>query len=256
ALTEAKRWCAARAVTSSKEDGFSYVPELKAELVDPDAAYVHITANNTIYGTMYREIPQNLPAPLACDMSSIILGKQFDVRDFGLIYAGAQKNMGPAGLTVVIVRRDLIPDDVDSVVPSMLQYKSFADSGSMYNTPPCYSIYIAGLVYEHIEREGGVAEFERRNRKKAELLYDCIDNSDFFGGTALFQDRSIMNVTFTLANAEQTDDFVAFAKARGIIGIKGHRAVGGCRASIYNAMPQSGVEALVECMKEYESKKA
>ena len=252
AFQEGKRWGNAVCLASSEADTYAYIPEVTKDMLSPDAKFLHITGNNTIYGTTYQKLPETGDIPLVCDLSSIILGKEFNVNDFGLIYAGAQKNMGPAGLTVVIIRKDLISDDLDSTVPTMLRYKIHADADSMYNTPPCYSIYIAGLVYKWVKEMGGVAEMEKRNVKKAALLYDYLDSTDFYVGAAQKEYRSIMNVTFTLAQKELTDDFIAMAKNRGLINIKGHRSVGGCRASIYNAMPYEGVEALVQCMKDFE----
>ncbi len=252
AWQEAKRWGNAVAVTSSEGDSFSHIPDITPDMLSKDAKYLHITGNNTIYGTVYNRLPDTGGVPLVCDLSSTILGKQFNVRDFALLYAGAQKNMGPAGLTVVIVKKELLEREPDDVVPTMLRYKVHADAGSMYNTPPCYSIYIAGLVFDWVERMGGVAEMERRNIEKASLLYDCIDSSSLFVGAAKKKDRSIMNVTFTLAQSELTPLFLEMAKGRGLINLKGHRSVGGCRASVYNGMPREGVEELVRCMRDFE----
>ncbi|MDO4566195.1 MAG: 3-phosphoserine/phosphohydroxythreonine transaminase [Oscillospiraceae bacterium] len=256
AYEEGLRWCEANIAASTKEDSYKGVPELSAASLSEGSKYLHLTANNTIYGTMYPEIPKGLPAPLVCDMSSIILGREYDIKDFALIYAGAQKNLGPAGLTIVIIRRDMIRDDLEDSIPTMLRYRTFEKSGSMYNTPPCFSIYVAGLVFEWVESEGGVKEMERRNREKAALLYETIDASSLFAGTAASASRSIMNVCFTLPGEELTSEFLKFAGERGLCSIKGHRAVGGCRASIYNAMPLEGVKALADCMKEFETKKA
>lgn len=253
AWQEGKRWGNAVAVATSEPDTYKYIPEVTKDMLSKDAKFLHITGNNTIYGTTYQKLPETGDIPLVCDLSSIILGKEFNVNDFGLIYAGAQKNMGPAGLTVVIIRKDLISEDLETDVPTMLRYKIHADNDSMYNTPPCYSIYMAGLVYKWVLEMGGVAEMQKRNEKKAALLYDYIDSTDFYVGAAQKEFRSIMNVTFTLAEKELTDEFIALAKTRGIINIKGHRSVGGCRASIYNAMPYEGVEALVQCMKDFEN---
>ncbi len=255
AWQEGKRWGNAVAVCSSKEDKYAYIPKITKEMLSPDAAYLHITGNNTIFGTMYNELPPVGDTPLVCDLSSIILGREFDVRDFALIYAGAQKNMGPAGLTVVIMKKSLLTDDLDEVVPSMLSYKKMADAGSMYNTPPCFAIYVAGLVFQWVEQTGGVAAMEKRNREKAALLYDALDASDLFKGAAAKEDRSIMNATFTLPDDEQTKAFLALCESRGMINLKGHRSVGGCRASIYNAMPREGVERLVETIRDFEQGK-
>ena len=255
AYEEGLRWCDARAIASSKGDNYKYIPAVTPDLESEGSKFLHITANNTIYGTMYNDIPSGFRAPLVCDMSSIILGREFDVNDFGLIYAGAQKNVGPAGLTIVIIRRDLVRDDLDNMIPSMLRYKTFEKSGSMYNTPPCFAIYVAGLVFEWVEGEGGVAALEKRNREKAALLYDVLDSSSLFTGVADKGSRSIMNVTFTLPSDELTAAFLDYAKGRGLTSIKGHRALGGCRASIYNAMPREGIEALVSCISDFEAGK-
>jgi phosphoserine aminotransferase len=254
AFEEAARWGNAVAVASSADQNFTYIPSIESDVLTPGAKYLHITVNNTIFGTTFHELPLicGSDVTLVGDMSSVITGEVFDVSRFGLIYAGAQKNMGPAGLTVVIIRNDLLDRELDPVVPTMLSYPVMAKTKSMYNTPPCFAIYIAGLVYEWVEKMGGVAEMERINREKAGLLYDAIDNSSLFNNPVQIGDRSIMNVVFTLPDAQMTNDFLKMTKDRGIINIKGHRAVGGFRASIYNAMPRDGVLKLVECMKEFE----
>jgi phosphoserine aminotransferase len=253
AMDEAKRWGNAVAISSSKADTFSYIPKITADMLTPDAKYLHITGNNTIFGTTYNTLPEHGAVPLVADWSSAILGKQIDVRAHDLIYAGAQKNMGPAGLTVVIVRRELVEREVDPVVPIMLRYKPMADNDSMYNTPPCFAIYMAGLMFDWVEKMGGVAAMEARNTEKANLLYDAIDNSKQFKNPVAKEDRSIMNVTFTLPTQADTDAFLDMAKSRGMINLKGHRSVGGCRASIYNGMPREGVEALVRCIHDFEA---
>jgi len=253
ALDEGKRWGNAVAVTSSKADTFSYIPKIAADMLDKDAAFLHITGNNTIFGTTYNTLPETGNIPLVADWSSAILGKEIDVRRHALIYAGAQKNMGPSGMAVVIVRRDLLEREVDPIVPIMLRYKVAADNGSMYNTPPCFAIYMAGLMYEWVEKMGGVKEMERINTNKANMLYNAIEDSAIFNNPVAKEDRSIMNVTFTLPTQEATDAFLNMAKGRGMINLKGHRSVGGCRASIYNGMPTEGVEALVKCMKDFEA---
>ncbi len=252
AFAEGKRWCNAACVASSEAEKYSYIPQISADMVPQQAKFLHITGNNTIFGTMYNNLPQTGSVPLVCDLSSIILGRAFNVRDFALIYAGAQKNMAPAGLTVVILKRSLLENELDDVVPTMLRYKTHADADSMYNTPPCYAIYMAGLVFEWVESTGGVAAMETRNREKAALLYDYLDASAMFSGAARKQDRSIMNVTFTLQDEELTKSFLALCSQRGMISLKGHRSVGGCRASIYNAMPREGVERLVQTMSDFE----
>ena len=254
AYEEGCKWGSARAVASSEDKTFSYIPDLVPEQLTPNAKYLHITVNNTIFGTAFNTLPQTNGIPLVGDMSSVITGKYYDVNNFDLIYAGAQKNMGPSGLTVVIIRNSLLQRAIDPIVPTMLSYKVMADSQSMYNTPPCFAIYIAGLVYDWVLEMGGVLEMEKRNVEKSSLLYDAIDISELFSGTARRQDRSIMNVTFTLPNEELTKDFGKLIEANNLINLKGHRSVGGFRASIYNAMPIEGVQKLVDCMKDFESK--
>ncbi len=253
AYLEAKRWGNAVAVCSGKADNYAHIPNITTDMLSPDAAYLHMTGNNTIFGTMYNELPPVGDTPLVCDLSSIILGREYDVRDFSLLYAGAQKNMGPAGLTIVIVKKALLTDELDEVVPSMLRYKTMADAGSMYNTPPSFSIYVAGLVFDWVEQCGGVAAIEKLNREKAALLYDALDASSVFAGAAHKADRSIMNVTFTLPDEAQTAAFLALCESRGMVNLKGHRVVGGCRASIYNAMPRAGIERLVQTMRDFET---
>lgn len=253
AMEEAARWGNAVQVASSKDKNYSYIPAITPQMLSKDAAYLHITVNNTIFGTTYPELPETGEIPLVGDLSSVILGKQYDVERFGLIYAGAQKNMAPAGLTVVIIKNSLIPEQVDEVVPIMMRYRQMAESKSLYNTPPCYSVYIAGLVYEWVESMGGVAAMEKRNIEKANLLYDAIDNSRLFNAPAEKSSRSIMNVVFTLPDAQMTEDFLKMTKERGMISLKGHRSVGGMRASIYNAMPFEGVQALAECIKAFDA---
>jgi phosphoserine aminotransferase len=254
AYKEAQRFGKAVSVASSKDKTFSYIPALSADMFSADADYVHICLNNTIYGTKFSALPETGNVPLVADMSSCILSEPIDVSKFGLLYAGAQKNMGPAGLTVVIVRKDLIQDfPEDSAVPVMLQYKTHADNGSMYNTPPTYGIYILKLVLEWIESKGGLSAMKAYNEKKAAVLYDFLDNSKLFNATVQGADRSLMNVPFVTGNEALDAEFVKAAKAKGFLNIKGHRSVGGMRASIYNAMPIEGVEQLVEFMKEFEA---
>jgi len=252
AQQEAARWGDAVIVATSKEDNFTYIPKIKASDIPQDAKYLHITGNNTIFGSTFNSLPDHGSTPLVADWSSAILGKEINVTDYDLIYAGAQKNMGPAGLTVVIVKKDILLDPVDSVVPIMLQYKPHIDNGSMYNTPPCWSIYMAGLIFDWVEQQGGVAEMQRRNSLKAEMLYQTIDGSGIFKNPVAKEDRSITNVVFTLPSQELTDKFVAQAKEANIINIKGHKLVGGLRASIYNGMPVEGAEYLVDFMKKFE----
>ncbi len=253
AIAEAKKIGEVIVAASSEDKTFSYIPELTPAMFEGDADYVHITQNNTIYGTKYAALPETGDKPLVADMSSMILSEVTDVTKYGLIYAGAQKNIGPAGVTVVIIRDDLLARSADSL-PSMLSYKVMADNGSMFNTPPTYGIYIAGLVFEHLLANGGVPAMQKRNEEKAALLYDYLDKSSLFKPTAEKKYRSLMNVTFVTGSEEMDKKFVSEAKKRGIVNIKGHRSVGGMRASIYNAMPLEGVKALIDFMKDFESK--
>ena len=252
AYKEAARYGDVVAAASSKDKTFSYIPKLDKSAFRPDADYVHICMNNTIYGTVYHEIPDTGDIPLVADISSCILSKPIDVSKFALLYAGAQKNMAPAGLTVVIVREDFIGNAMD-ITPTMFNYKTHADNDSMFNTPPCYTIYIAKLVLEWIKNEiGGLEKMQEINEKKAAILYDYLDSSKLFKGTVVPEDRSLMNVPFVTGNEELDAKFVKEATAAGFVNIKGHRTVGGMRASIYNAMPVEGVEKLVAFMKEFE----
>ena len=250
AYKEAQKYGDAKAVASSKDANFSFVPNVKREDFRADADYVHICLNNTIYGTKYPEIPDTGDVPLVADLSSCILSEPFDVSKFGVIYAGAQKNMAPAGLTVVIIREDLL-GNARTETPTMLDYKIMADNGSMYNTPPCYCIYVAKLVYEWILELGGLSEMKKRNEKKAALLYEYLDGQSYYAAPVEKASRSMMNVTFMTGDAELDKKFCAQAAERGLVNLKGHRSVGGMRASIYNAMPYEGVEALVQFMKEF-----
>jgi len=253
AFDEAKRFGVAKAVASSKDKTFSYIPKLDKKDFTPDADYFHICINNTIFGTRWTEFPDTGKVPLVGDMSSSILSEPIDVSKFGIIYAGAQKNMGPAGLTVVIVRKDLIPDFGDSNVPTMLRYKTHADAGSMFNTPPTYGIYILKLVLEWVKGKGGLSAMKKLNEEKAAVLYNALDESKLFNATVQGKDRSLMNVPFVTGNADLDAEFIADAKKAGIINIKGYKTVGGMRASIYNAMPIEGVKALVDFMKKFEA---
>lgn len=253
AYKEAKRFGIANEVASSKDKTFSYIPKLDSSKFDKDADYFHICLNNTIYGTKFPVLPETGNVPLVADMSSCILSEPVDVSKFGLIYAGAQKNMGPAGLTVVIIREDLVREfPEDSKVPTMLQYKTHVDNGSMFNTPPTYAIYILGLVLEWLKDKGGLQAMKEINEKKAKVIYDFLDNSKMFKATVQGEDRSLMNIPFITGNEELDAKFVAEAKKQGFVNIKGHRSVGGMRASIYNAMPIEGCEALVKFMAEFE----
>ncbi len=254
AIKAAKTFCNVNVAASAEDKSFTYAPEQSGWKLTKDAAYVHYTANETIGGVEFNWIPETGDVPLVCDMSSNILSRPVDVSKFGLIYAGAQKNIGPAGLTIVIVRDDLVGKAVPTP-PAMLDYKTHADAESMYNTPPTYGIYIAGLVFQLLKRTGGVAAAEQRNVAKANLLYDYLETTDFYRNPVAKSDRSRMNVPFTLKDAALDEEFLKGAKAKGMVQLKGHRSVGGMRASIYNAMPIEGVQALVEYMKEFAASK-
>lgn len=253
AAKEAARYGKVNIVASSEDRTFSYIPDLDPSTFDPEASYFHITANNTIYGTRYTKLPETGNVPLVADMSSNILSEEYDVSKFGLIYAGAQKNMGPAGVTVVIIREDLIGKALD-ITPTMFDYKTHADNGSMFNTPPTYAIYICKMVYEWLKQMGGVAAMEKINVEKAKILYDFLDESRMFTGTVTKKDRSLMNVPFVTGNEELDAAFIKEAASKGLVNLKGHRSVGGMRASIYNAMPVEGVKDLVEFMKDFEAR--
>ncbi len=256
AYKEAARYGEAHAVASSEDKTFSYIPKLDPATFTPDADYFHICMNNTIYGTVYHELPETGDVPLVADISSCILSRPIDVSKFGMLYAGAQKNMAPAGVTVVIIREDLIGKAMD-ITPTMFNYQIHADNGSMFNTPPCYTIYIMKLVLEWVKNEiGGLDKMLEINEKKAAILYDFLDNSKMFRGTVVPEDRSLMNVPFVTGDEELDAKFVKEATAAGFVNIKGHRSVGGMRASIYNAMPVEGVEALVAFMKKFEEENA
>ena len=256
AYKEAARYGKARAVASSEDKTFSYIPKVAKEDLDPEADYVHICMNNTIYGTVYHDLPDTGDVPLVADISSCILSKPIDVSKFGILYAGAQKNMAPSGVTVVIIREDLIGKAMD-ITPTMFNYQTHADNGSMFNTPPCYTIYVMKLVLEWIKNEvGGLEQMQAINEKKAAMLYDFLDNSKLFKGTVVPEDRSLMNVPFVTGNEELDAKFVKESTAAGFVNLKGHRSVGGMRASIYNAMPVEGVEALVAFMQKFEEENA
>ena len=251
AYKEAARYGAARAIASSEDKTFSYIPKITPDMIDPEADYVHICMNNTIYGTKWHNLPECGNVPLVADISSCILSEPIDVSKFGLLYAGAQKNVAPAGLTIVIVRNDLLGNAMD-ITPTMLNYVTHSENGSMFNTPPCYTIYIAGLVFKWIKSIGGLEKMREINENKAKILYDFLDSSALFKGTVVPEDRSLMNVPFVTGNEELDAKFVKAAKEAGFVNIKGHRSVGGMRASIYNAMPTEGVVKLVEFMREFE----
>lgn len=255
AIAEAKKYCTVNVVASTEEGNFTRAPSQNELKLNPDAAYVHYTPNETIGGVEFDYIPDTGDVPLVADMSSTILSRPIDVSRFGLIYAGAQKNIGPAGITVVIVREDLI-GDVDERAPSLFNYASQADNGSMQNTPPTYSWYLAGLVFEWLKEQGGVSAMEKHNQEKADTLYRYIDQSDFYNNPVDVNSRSWMNVPFTLKDAELDAAFLAGASENGLLALKGHRSVGGMRASIYNAMSKEGVNALIDYMKAFEAKHA
>lgn len=252
ALVEAEKYGRVNVVASSREENYTRIPQIDPKKCDPDAAYFYITTNNTIYGTRYPALPETGNVPLVADMSSNILSEVYDIRRFGVAYAGAQKNIGPAGLTVVIVRKDLLGRAME-ITPKALNWLKQAEKGSMLNTPPTYAIYMAGLCMEWLKEQGGVAEMERINIEKAGILYDFLDQSDFYRPVvALREHRSRMNVTFNTPTPEMDAAFAKEAAAQGLCNLKGHRLVGGLRASIYNAMPVEGVHALVEFMQKYE----
>ena len=251
AIKEAKKYGQVNVVATSEDKNFSYAPTQDAWKVDPEAAYVHYTPNETIGGVEIFWTPQTGSVPLVADMSSTILSRPINVSKFGLIYFGAQKNVGPAGLTIVIVRDDLLGQTVKGT-PTMFDYQIQAENDSMYNTPPTYAVYIAGLVFKLLKYKGGLVAMEKTNRAKAQLLYDFFDASSFFKSPVARENRSLMNVPFTLKDAALDEEFLKAAKARGLSQLKGHKSVGGMRASIYNAMPIEGVQALVAYMKEFE----
>lgn len=253
AIAEAKKYCEVHIAASSEDRNFSYVPPQERWELSSDAAYVHITSNETIGGVEYHWIPDTGDVPLVADASSHILSRPIDVSRFGLIYAGAQKNIGPAGLAIVIVREDLIGAALP-ITPAIFDYKVQAENESMLNTPPTFALYMAGLVFEWLKEKGGLAAMERINLEKARLLYDLLDSSDFYASPVAKADRSRMNVPFTLKDPALEEEFLRQAKAHGLVQLKGHRSVGGMRASIYNAMPIEGVRALVEFMRDFAAK--
>ena len=252
AYQEASRYIDAVAVASSADKTFSYIPDCSDLDIPEDADYVYICENNTIYGTKFWELPDTKGHDLVSDVSSCFLSEPVDVTKYGVLYGGVQKNIGPAGVVIMIIREDLIRDDVLPCTPTMLKWKTQADADSLYNTPPAYGIYICGKVFKWIKAQGGLAAMKERNEKKAALLYDFLDSSSFFKGTVEKKDRSIMNVPFIIGDKELEAQFVKEAEANGLTSLKGHRSVGGMRASIYNAMPYEGVEALVAFMKKFE----
>ncbi len=252
AFQEAKIYGDAVEVASSADKTFSYIPDCSDLPIPEDADYVYICENNTIYGTKYKTLPNTKGHILVSDVSSCFLSEPVDVTKYGIIYGGVQKNVGPAGVVIVIIREDLITEDVLPGTPTMLRYKIHADAGSLYNTPPAYGIYICGKVFKWLKKQGGLAAMKERNEKKAKILYDFLDESKLFKGTVRKEDRSLMNVPFVTGDADLDAQFVKEAKEAGFENLKGHRTVGGMRASIYNAMPIEGVEKLVEFMREFE----
>ncbi len=253
AWKEAKLYGDARAIASSEDETFSYIPDCSDLPVSEDADYVYICENNTIYGTKFHTLPNTKGKDLISEVSSCFLSEPVDITKYAVMYGGAQKNIGPAGVVIDIIREDLITDEVLEGTPTMLKWKTHADAGSLYNTPPAYGIYICGKVFAWLKREGGLEAMGERNREKAAVLYDFLDQSSLFKGTVRAQDRSLMNVPFVTGNAELDAEFVAAAKDAGFVNLKGHRSVGGMRASIYNAMPREGVQKLVEFMDAFEA---
>ena len=252
ACQEAKKYGTVNVIASSEDKNFSYIPDCRDLPVTPNADYVYICENNTIYGTKFKELPNTKGKVLVSDVSSCFLSEPVDVSRYGLLYGGVQKNIGPAGVVIVIIREDLIPDEVPSFTPTMLRYSIHAENGSMYNTPPTYGIYICGKVFQWLKQTGGLEAMAKRNQEKAAILYYFLDNSKLFRGTVRKADRSLMNVPFVTGSQELDARFVKEAEAAGLVNLKGHRSVGGMRASIYNAMPKEGVEALVSFMKSFE----
>ena len=253
AYKEAQKYGEAIAVASSKDDVFSHIPDWDESKFTPDADYFHICMNNTIYGTRFTKLPETGKVPLIADVSSCFLSEPIDVSKFGVIYGGVQKNIGPAGCAIVIIREDLITEDINPYTPKIMSYAVQAEKDSMFNTPPCYTIYICGKVFKWLKKQGGLQGIYERNVAKAKILYDYLDSTDFYQAPVAKEARSLMNVPFVTGDKDLDAKFVAAAKEAGIENIKGHRSVGGMRASIYNAMPVEGVEALVEFMKKFEA---
>ena len=253
AWQEASKYGKANKIASSEDETFSYIPDCSDLPISEDADYVYICENNTIYGTKFKTLPNTKGKTLVADVSSCFLSEPVDVSKYGIIYGGVQKNIGPAGVVIVIIREDLITEDVLPGTPTMLTYKTHADAKSLYNTPPAYGIYICGKVFKWLKKQGGLEAIKERNEKKAKILYDYLDESKLFKGTVVPKDRSLMNVPFVTGDADLDAKFVKEATENGLVNIKGHRTVGGMRASIYNAMPYEGVEKLVEFMKKFEA---
>ncbi len=254
AAKEAEKYTKVVRVASSEDQNFSYIPDCSNLDIPEDADYVYICENNTIFGTEYFELPNTKGHTLVADVSSNFLSRPIDVEKYGLFYGGVQKNVGPAGVTIVCIREDLIRDDLPSFVPTMLKYKTQADKDSLFNTPPAYGIYMCGLTFKWLLKQGGLAEIAKKNEKKAKLFYDALDESKLFKGTVRKEDRSLMNATFVTGDPDLDALFVKEAAENGLVSLKGHRSVGGMRASLYNAMPYEGVEKLVAFMKEFEAK--
>lgn len=252
AYAEAQKYGKTNKIASSEDKTFSYIPDCSDLPISPDADYVYICENNTIYGTKYKKLPNTKGKTLVADVSSCFLSEPVNVSDYGIIYGGVQKNIGPAGMVISIVRDDLITDNVLPGAPTMMKFKTHADAGSLYNTPNCYCIYMCGKVFKWLKKMGGLEVMKQRNEEKAKLLYDFLDQSKLFKGTVVPEDRSLMNVPFITGNADLDAKFVKESKEAGLENLKGHRTVGGMRASIYNAMPKEGVEALVAFMKKFE----
>ena len=252
AWKEAQKFGKANAIASSEDETFSYIPDCSDLPISHDADYVYICENNTIYGTKFKQLPNTKGKILVSDVSSCFLSEPMDVSKYGIIYGGVQKNIGPAGVVIAIIREDLITEDVLPGTPTMLQYKTHADNGSMYNTPPAYGIYICGKVFKWLKKQGGLAVMKERNEAKAQILYDFLDGSKLFKGTVRKEDRSLMNVPFITGDKDLDAKFIKEAEAAGFTNLKGHRSVGGMRASIYNAMPREGVEKLVAFMEAFE----
>ena len=256
AWQEAQKYGTANKIASSEDKTFSYIPDCSDLPISPDADYVYICENNTLYGTKYKTLPNTKGKILVSDVSSCFLSEPMDIEKYGIVYGGVQKNVGPAGLVIAIIREDLITEDVLPGTPTMLTYKTHADANSLYNTPNCYGIYICGKVFKWLKKQGGLEAMKERNEKKAKVLYDYLDSSKLFKGTVEPASRSLMNVPFVTGDKELDAKFVKEAEAAGLVNLKGHRTVGGMRASIYNAMPIEGVEALVEFMKKFEKENA
>ena len=256
AYAEAQKYGKANKIASSEDKTFSYIPDCSDLPISPDADYVYICENNTIYGTKYKKLPNTKGKTLVADVSSCFLSEPVNVSDYGIIYGGVQKNIGPAGMVISIVRDDLITDNVLPGTPTMMKFKTHADAGSLYNTPNCYCIYMCGKVFKWLKKMGGLEVMKQRNEEKAKLLYDFLDQSKLFKGTVVPEDRSLMNVPFITGNADLDAKFVKESKEAGLENLKGHRTVGGMRASIYNAMPKEGVEKLVAFMKKFEEENA